>query len=286
MKTKTPTQNEPATTRGPEPIDVDVIEARVRELRPWFHNLHLPGDVQTVPDHFLGDFPSYKWKETAKSLPEDMSGIRALDIGCNAGFYSMELARRGASVTAVDMNPHYLEQAVWAAGLYGLERKIDFRRMQVYELARMGKKWDLVLFLGTFYHLRHPLLALDILRRITVSTLIFQTMTIPEPESGPARPSSPLPFDLPFDERSRMGAPDWPRMAFIENRLAGDPTNWWAADASCAEAMLRSSGFEDPVPIGVETWMTRPDPIWRAEDWLLEEYAAAVGLERSGEEET
>jgi tRNA (mo5U34)-methyltransferase len=278
MKPNFPLQNEPTTTNDPESVEVDAIEARVRELRPWFHNLHLPGGVRTVLDHFLGDFPAYKWEETAKHLPEDMASIRALDIGCNAGFYAMELARRGASVTAVDMNPHYLEQARWAAGLFGLDRKIDFRRMQVYELARTGEKWDLVLFLGTFYHLRHPLLALDIVRRVTASTLIFQTMTIPEPDSVSTRPSSPLPFDLPFDERSRMGNSDWPRMAFIENWLAGDPTNWWAADASCAEAMLRSSGFEDPVLIGVETWMTRPDPNWRPEHWLLEEYAAVVGL--------
>ena len=73
------------------------LEQRIKELSPWFHNLHLPDGTQTAPDHFLGDFPSYKWREIASCLPEDLTGWRALDIGCNAGFYSFELARRPGS---------------------------------------------------------------------------------------------------------------------------------------------------------------------------------------------
>ena len=283
MKSDANHLNMSAADRRKSP-DVKAIRARVRELRPWFHNLHLPGGVQTVPDHFLGDFPSYKWHETSKHIPDEMAGARALDIGCNAGFYSIELARRGASVTALDMNAHYLAQARWAAGLYGLDRQIEFRQMQVYELARTDEKWDIVLFLGTFYHLRHPLLALDIIRRVTVSTLIFQTMTIPEPEAESERQAAPVPDDLPFDERHRMSHPGWPRMAFIERRLAGDPTNWWAADFNCVEAMLRSSGFKQPKTIGVETWMTSPDPDWRPKEWIREEYLAAVGKQSEGNE--
>ena len=51
----------------------------------------LPGrDIQTAPDHFLGDFPRFKWLEIAPHIPEDLKGWRVLDIGCNAGFYSFE----------------------------------------------------------------------------------------------------------------------------------------------------------------------------------------------------
>ncbi len=71
-------------------------------LGPWFHNLHLPDGRETAPDHPLGDFPAYKWREIATALPDDLTGWRALDVGCNAGFYSFELARRGADVLAVD----------------------------------------------------------------------------------------------------------------------------------------------------------------------------------------
>ena len=82
------------------------IARRIEALRPWFHNLHLPDGSQTAPDHPLGDFPAYKWQEIAPTLPEDLGGWRVLDIGCNAGFYSLELARRGAVVTAIGTRRH------------------------------------------------------------------------------------------------------------------------------------------------------------------------------------
>ena len=104
-------------------------------LGPWFHNLHLPDGTQTAPEHPLGDYPSYKWQLLAPALPADLDGWTALDIGCNAGFYSFELARRGAQVTAIDSDERYLAQARWAAAEYGLEDQIRWRQMQVYELA-------------------------------------------------------------------------------------------------------------------------------------------------------
>lgn len=147
--------------------------ARLLELGPWFHNLHLPGGIQTAPDHPLGDFPAFKWQQLARVLPEDLSGWRALDIGCNAGFYTVELARRGAEVCGIDMDPHYLRQAQWACEQYGLGGRVRFRQMQVYDLARSAETYDLVLFMGVFYHLRYPLLALDIVAERTEQMLVF-----------------------------------------------------------------------------------------------------------------
>ena len=60
----------------------------IAALGPWFHNLHLPDGSETAPHHALGDFPAFKWAEIAPHLPQQLSGWRALDIGCNAGFYS------------------------------------------------------------------------------------------------------------------------------------------------------------------------------------------------------
>ncbi|WP_407351305.1 methyltransferase domain-containing protein [Luteimonas sp. R10] len=88
------------------------------------------------------------------------TGKRLLDDGCpvvaNAGFYSFELVRRGARVTAIDVDDHYLRQARWAAGRFGLADRIEFRRMSVYELAHQRQAYDLVWLMGVFYHLRHP----------------------------------------------------------------------------------------------------------------------------------
>src|SRR3954469_24853834 len=109
-----------------------MIESRARSLGTWFHNLHL-GEVQTAPDHFLGDYPSFKWRTFAHAIPEDLTGMSVLDIGCNAGFYSIEMARRGAArVLGVDHDSQYLDQARFAARVLGLE--IEFRTLSVYEL--------------------------------------------------------------------------------------------------------------------------------------------------------
>jgi len=242
---------------------------------PWFHNLHLPDGTQTAPDHFLGDFPSYKWEELSGSLPERLDGWTVLDIGCNAGFYSFEIARRGATVTGIDSNPHYLNQARWAAGLYGLEDKVRFRRMQVYDLAKVTETYDLVLFLGLFYHLRYPLLGLDIVSRRVRRLMVFQTLMMP----GETVHSPPKDFDI--NDRDAFLDPGWPKMAFIERRMAGDPTNWWAANHAGVEAMLRSSGFKIIGRPGTEIYLCAPDPENRSciVTWNAEEFLSASGQE-------
>jgi len=65
------------------------LKQRIEELGPWFHNIELEG-VSTAPDHFLGNYPSIKWRKFAHAIPADLSGKSVLDIGCNAGFYSIK----------------------------------------------------------------------------------------------------------------------------------------------------------------------------------------------------
>jgi SAM-dependent methyltransferase len=137
------------------------LQCRIRELGSWFHNIDLNG-VKTAPDHFLGDYPSIKWKSFAHAIPADLTGKSVLDIGCNAGFYSMEMKRRGASrVLGLDSDDTYLAQARFAAQVNGL--RIEYRRMSIYEIPQLHERFDVVMFMGVLYHLRHPLLALDML---------------------------------------------------------------------------------------------------------------------------
>jgi tRNA (mo5U34)-methyltransferase len=231
------------------------LRGALRDLGPWFHNLHLPTGEQTAPDHPLGDFPAFKWRQIAPSLPPDLTGLRALDIGCNAGFYSFELARRGAHVLAVDHDPHYLRQAEWARERFGLESLVELKQMDVYQLVDVPETFDIVLFMGVLYHLRHPLLALDIVAERVGSWLVLQTLTMP---GGP--PDGATPDDLGMDERAMLREPWWPTMAFVEHRLAGDPTNWWAPSAGAVEAMVRTSGLEVVSRPAHETWLCRPSP--------------------------
>lgn len=248
----------------------------VAALAPWFHNLHLPSGLQTAPDHPLGDFPRFKWEALEPSVPDDLRGCRALDIGCNAGFYSFELARRGADVVAIDHDPHYLRQAAWATERYDLGDRVELRQMGVYDLARVQETFDLVLFMGVLYHLRHPLLALDIVAERTAGTLVLQTLTVP----GPHEDVVPE-HDVAFRDRKVLREPWWPSMAFVERCLAGDPTNWWVPTPAAVEAMVRSAGLQIVDRPAPETWRcVRDRPFPHAA-----ELAAATGRARSQPED-
>ena len=217
------------------------LEARVRALAPWFHNLDL-GGVRTAPDHFLGDYPRLVWEVLGPALPQDLCGKTVLDVGCNAGFFSLELKRRGAArVVSIDHDPRYLEQARLASEVSGLP--LELRQLSVYEVGQLGERFDVVLFMGVLYHLRHPLLALDLLRaHVAKDLLVFQSML-----RGSQGRFSPEP-DYPFSERDVFDHPAWPKLHFVEQRYAGDETNWWVPNRPCVEAMLRSAGFE-PAPL-------------------------------------
>lgn len=249
------------------------LQREVEALGPWFHNLHLPGGVQTAPDHFIGgDFPRFKWDQIRGGIPEDLTGWRVLDVGCNAGFYSFELARRGASVLAIDMEPLYLNQARWAAKQYGLQDRVEFRETQVYEFARSSEQFDLVWFMGVFYHLRYPLLALDILAQRTKRMMVFQTLAMPGQQVYADTQ------DHPITEREPLLDPGWPKMAFIEHRFAGDRTNWWVPNHAGIQAMLRSSGLEVVTRPADEIYVCRPNPETAAWKWdtQLEAVVGAV----------
>jgi tRNA (mo5U34)-methyltransferase len=224
----------------------------VANLQPWFHNLHLPDGTQTAPNHHLGDFPGFKWKQIARHLPESLKGWRALDIGCNAGFYSFELARLGARVVGLDIDSHYLRQARWAAKQFDVQDRVEFRRMQVYDLVNIPQTYDLVFFMGVFYHLRYPLLALDIVAEKVKQLMVFQSLTM----AGTKVYKDTL--DHEINDRKVLDDSGWPKMAFIEHRFAGDPTNWWIPNHSCVEAVLRSSGFTVTSRPGHEIYICKP----------------------------
>jgi tRNA (mo5U34)-methyltransferase len=213
------------------------IERRARALGEWFHNIDL-GGVQTAPNHFLGDYPSNKWRRFADAIPRDLHGMSVLDIGCNGGFYSIEMKRRGADrVVAIDYDEGYLRQARFAAAACSAE--IEFRKLSVYDVARLGERFDIVLFMGVFYHLRHPLLALDLIHEHVARNLfVFQSM-----QRGSDAVEA-LADDYPFGETNIFDRPGYPKMHFVERRYSHDGTNWWIPNRACVEALLRSAGFD------------------------------------------
>lgn len=217
-------------------LDTDEIRRRAEALGPWFHNIVLNG-VPTAPNHFLGDYPAVKWKAFADAIPKDLAGKSVLDIGCNGGFYSIEMKRRGAArVLGVDFDDEYLAQARFAASVTGLD--IEFRKLSVYDVGALGERFDVVLFMGVLYHLRHPLLALDLIHEhVAKDLLVFQSM-----QRG-AKEVDALEENYDFWQTELFDRPGYPKLHFIERRYADDPTNWWVPNRACAEAMLRSAGF-------------------------------------------
>jgi tRNA (mo5U34)-methyltransferase len=212
------------------------IPRRIAELGEWFHNLDL-GGYRTAPNHFLGDYPAVKWRRFASAIPADLTGRSVLDIGCNAGFYSIEMKRRGAArVVGIDSDERYLNQARFAAEVSDVA--VEFRRLSVYDVGALRERFDIVLFMGVLYHLRHPLLALDLLHEhVTRDLLVFQSMLRGSTESRPIAP------DYPFSEVAIFDDPAWPRLHFVEHKYSQDQTNWWIPNRAAAEAMLRSAGY-------------------------------------------
>ena len=242
--------------------DRESLARRINELGEWFHNLNLNG-VSTAPNHFLGDFPNVKWKHIAPAIPADLNGATVLDIGCNGGFYSIEMKRRGADrVLGIDVDERYLSQACFAAETLGLE--IEFERRSVYEVDSLAGKFDYVFFMGVLYHLRYPLYALDKVVQKVGGKLVFQTMIRGSEDVREWQD------DYHFWDKKIFNDPRFPTMFFIEHRYANDPTNWWVPNRAAAEAMLRSSGMKIVEHPESETWICVPENISRDGHSILE----------------
>ena len=163
-------------------------------------------------------------------IPCDLTGKSVLDIGAWDGWFSFEAERRGAKVTSIDAVeiPNFL----LVHELTG--SKIDYRAMDMYELpaAKLGK-FDYVFFLGVLYHVKHPLLALEIVCSHTREVAIVESFVI----DG----------DTWQDHRSNI-----PSMEFYEHdELGGHFDNWIGPTVGCLLALCRSAGFARVELIGV-----------------------------------
>jgi len=262
-------QNEiPNPVNGCSSADSAELQRQISELGEWFHNIDIQG-VSTAPQHFLGDYPRIKWDKVSRCLPADLRGATVLDIGCNAGFYSIEMKRRGAGrVVAVDIDDRYLGQARFAAHRLGLE--IEFQKCSVYDADSIPGQFDYVFFMGVFYHLRYPLFALDKIIKKVGGKLIFQSMLRGSPKARRWNEN----YD--FWETRIFTQPDFPCMYFIEASYAEDPTNWWIPNRSAAEAILRSSGLEIVAHPEEETWICEPGRVKKDGQYLLDAELAGV----------
>ena len=184
----------------------------------WWHSIDL-GNGFVTP----GAIPLAEMQANFAylQLPEDLTGKRVLDIGCWDGFYSFECERRGAEVVAVDC---WRPQGFFLAH-EDLQSRVQFHEHSVYELSRerLGS-FDIVLFLGVLYHLRHPLLALERVCEMTHDFALIETHVI-----------------------DNARALNFPALEFYEwDELGGQYDNWCGPNTIGLLAMTRSAGFVRP----------------------------------------
>jgi tRNA (mo5U34)-methyltransferase len=164
-------------------------------------------------------------------LPEDIGGATVLDIGATNGGLAFELERRGAErVVTVD---------IYSADWFGFEQlkallksDVEYLRASVYELpAKLDEQFDIVAFCGVLYHLRHPLLALDVLRALTRGRALIETAVC----------------DRSLDEAASGPLVRYHRL----DDLNGDGSNWFEPSVAALADWCHSCGLE---PIGVRSW--------------------------------
>jgi tRNA (mo5U34)-methyltransferase len=233
------------------------LRERIDALAPWFHNIDL-GGIHTAPEHFLGNYPGDKFATFEHALPTDLTGKTVLDIGCNAGFYSMEMKRRGAAyVLGIDSDPRYLAQASLAAEALDY-RDIEFKQLSVYDVGALGRKFDLVIFMGVLYHLRHPLLALDLIHEhVAGDMLLFQSLQRGSKALIDVPANHPFYVEGTWDPPAIFDDPAYPKLHFVEREYANDWTNWWIPNRACSEAMLRAAGFAIEAMAADEVYLCR-----------------------------
>ncbi len=188
----------------------DQVHARFR-----YHSIELP-DGSVLPG--LQTIDHLRWRLDHFGLPADLRGKRVLDVGAWDGWFSFECERRGADVVAVDCVA--LDTFIEAKQLIG--SKVEYLTLDVNELsARRLGRFDIVLFFGVLYHLRHPLLGLEKAVELSTDLALIESFVI-EPESRQ------IPSVMEFYERGELG---------------GQIDNWWGPSSECLVGMCRSAGF-------------------------------------------
>jgi tRNA (mo5U34)-methyltransferase len=190
-----------------------------RHAKGFWHSFELPDGsrIQGVCSleglrNRLAQFP----------IPADLTGKRVLDIGCWDGWFSFELERRGAEVLAVDCWDNPLFRQMHAA----YHSRVDYRQMDMYDLApeRVGR-FDIVLFMGVLYHLKHPLLALERVCALTTGLAAVDSFILREGQHPAEELRRPI---LEFYETDEMG---------------GQTDNWFGPSLPALLAMCRVAGF-------------------------------------------
>jgi tRNA (mo5U34)-methyltransferase len=228
------------------------------EASGWWHSFELPdGSIIEGKCNLAG----LRERLAVFPLPADLTGKRALDVGTWDGWFAFELAKRGADVVAIDCwdNPRFREMR----RMLDLEGRVEYRLMDVYDISpdALGR-FDVVMFMGVLYHLKHPLLGLEKICSVTRDLACVDSFVLREPQT----PS------VEFEGRLVMEF-------FETDEFGGQTDNWVAPSVSCLAAFCRTAGFARTERVGnlqysasfacQRHWLP-PHPEWGLEPKLID----------------
>jgi len=148
----------------------------------WYHSMELP-DGRVIPGYQSLD--CLRTRIAQFPIPGSLHGKRVLDIGAWDGWFSFEMERRGAQVVAVDSTSF---ERFWVAHEL-LESKVEYRIDDVCRLSpeKLGY-FDIVLFLGVLYHLKHPMLALEKVCELATEIVCVESFVTDDGSDPSAKP--------------------------------------------------------------------------------------------------
>jgi ubiquinone/menaquinone biosynthesis C-methylase UbiE len=109
---------------------------------------------------------------------ERWNGKRVLEVGCGIGTDSINFARAGAQLTAVDLSGESLRIAAERASVMGVEDRIEFVQANAEELTSevSGAQYDLIYSFGVIHHTPRPEAALAEMRRLAAPGCTLKLM--------------------------------------------------------------------------------------------------------------
>ena len=258
------------------------VQRRVDELGWWYHHFELPSGVWTGNGEPPAYDPIERWQLFEPHLPEDLEGKSVLDVGGNSGYFSLRMKQRGAGRTVmVEPVVEFVDQAQFVFEQFGVEVEVVCDDVHAYCLTT-DERFDYVLFLGLFYHLKYPVLVLDRLAEMTKELMVFNShIEGPSPEEAEAQAPSvespptalgrlrrvvagrPDPPDESGEaedvDRDVLKSPSFPRMSFLEGAYRGDLSNWWVPNYEALEPLVRSAGLKVLARPHPEMLVAEPD---------------------------
>lgn len=205
-------------------------------LGTWHHIIDLGDGIVTSKNLRAAYEPERRWKLIEPYIPKDLSGKSVLDLGCNSGYFSMKMKKQGAArVVAVDQFDNAIKQTTFISKWFNVELDIIQQDAHVYCLTT-DERFDYVIYLGLFYHLKYGTLVLDRLAEMTKSKLFFETVII-----GPTISKYEAKEMFTSDRKGMLTSNEYPKMFFIEKGMNKDHTNWWFPNNSAVFSLLRNA---------------------------------------------